>query len=161
MKIIKRFTALITAMAMVMALMPMLTLTAGAAEFTGASSGEGTKNNPYEIATLAELEAFRDYINAGNTGEGEYFKLTANIIMTPNYGKDINGTEVSWTPIGSFNSTTDNRPFAGTFDGGGHTITGLYIDKPDVNYQGLFGYIGKGGTVKNLGLAGGSVTGSI
>ena len=39
----------------------------------------------------------------------------------------------SWTPIG-----TENVPFTGTFDGNGHSITGLYINASDSNYQGLF-----------------------
>ena len=153
MKIIKRFTALITAMAMVMALMPMLTLTAGAAEFTGASGGEGTENNPYEISTLTELEALRDYINAGNTGEGEFFKLTADIDMSEKYGADIDGEEVSWTPIGN------GKLFNGTFDGDGHKIAGLYSNAPESGDQGLFGYIGPKGKIQNLGVVDGSVTG--
>ena len=50
-----------------------------------------------------------------------------------------------WTPIG-----TDNKnPYTGTFDGNGHTISGLNVTGND-NYAGLFGYIGKDGTVKNV-----------
>ncbi len=49
------------------------------------------------------------------------------------------------------------KPFSGTFEGGGHKITGLYIDTTE-NYQGLFGYVEWDGTVKNLGV-GGTVTG--
>ncbi len=56
------------------------------------------------------------------------------------------------------------KPFSGTFEGGGHKITGLYIDTTE-NYQGLFGYVEWDGTVKNLGVGGtvtgGSYTGSV
>ena len=63
-----------------------------------------------------------------------------------------------WTPIG-----TDTDPFTGTFDGGGYTIRGLYIDG-NTNNVGLFGCIGKNslatGTVKNVTLADSYVSGA-
>lgn len=70
--------------------------------------------------------------------------------------KDINlsvvcGDEIgNWTPIGrSAVKTSDSRPFSGTFDGQGHTIRGLYINKAEGG-QGLFGYVKSGGVVQNL-----------
>ena len=111
-------------------------------------SGEGTAESPYLIPDLATLEIFRNYINAYN-GAGEYFKLTADIDMSENYGADIGGSEVSWTPIGN-----GIVPFTGNFDGGGHTISGLYINAPSSDKQGLFGVVGEGGTVQNLGVDG-------
>jgi len=56
-----------------------------------------------------------------------------------------------WTPIGSYNPS---KPFTGTFDGAGHVISGLSINDPSAIYQGLFGYLGSTGTVKNLGVIG-------
>ena len=53
-----------------------------------------------------------------------------------------------WTPIG-----TESQPYTGTFDGNGKTITGLTVTTSD-QYAGLFGYIGSGGTVKNVVLEG-------
>ena len=49
-----------------------------------------------------------------------------------------------WTPIG-----TESQPYTGTFDGGGHTISGLTVTGSD-QWAGLFGYIDKDGTVKNV-----------
>ena len=49
-----------------------------------------------------------------------------------------------WTPIG-----TSGNKYTGTFEGGGHTITGLAVTTSD-QYAGLFGYIGEGGTVKDV-----------
>ena len=52
----------------------------------------------------------------------------------------------------------DNK-FTGTFDGLGHTISDLTIDRPQTEYVGLFGVVGTGGTLRHLGLVGGSVSG--
>ena len=67
---------------------------------------------------------------------------------------DINLTEQSWTPIGSYPS----NGYAGTFDGGGHTISGLHVSSTG-NYIGLFSYVDSG-TVKNLNLEITSVSGN-
>jgi TonB family protein len=54
----------------------------------------------------------------------------------------------NWTPIGDYATNTANV-FSGTFNGGGHVISNLKINRPGVSYQGFFGYI-DGGNVKNL-----------
>lgn len=79
-----------------------------------------------------------------------------NDMAYPLYGKyrlvadiDLGGETNPWEPIGN-----GFRLFSGEFDGAGHTITGLYIDKPKNNYCGLFGIIEKGGVVKNLSVSG-------
>ena len=97
------------------------------------------------ISTAAELEAFRDSVNSGKDYSGVTVKLTADI--------ELGGAwDEQWTPIGaySYSSGTDNTPFAGIFDGGGHTITGVYIltDQLPMKFCGLFGY--NSGTVQNL-----------
>lgn len=63
------------------------------------------------------------------------------------------GEPTLWTPIGTYVSRKDSKPFSGTFDGNGHAITGLYINNA-AQYQGLFGNISTGGVVKNLAVAG-------
>ena len=139
----RKWLSLLLCFALILSLMPTAALAAGNV-FSG---GNGTEASPYEISDLATLEAFREYVNAGS-GAGEYFKLTADIDMSEKYGADIGGSEISWTPIGN-----GIVPFTGNFDGGGHKISGLYINSTS-DYQGLFGYVGEGGTVQNLGVDG-------
>ena len=64
---------------------------------------------------------------------------------------DIDLTGKDWTPIGTSN------PYSGTFDGGGHTITGLTFTTND-EHAGLFGWLGKAGTVKNVVMEGVQIT---
>ncbi len=71
----------------------------------------------------------------------EEWKLGINITLTA----DIDLKGIDWTPIGK----DDNKAYTGTFDGGGHTITGLAVTGSD-QYAGLFGRIGSGGTVKDV-----------
>ena len=75
--------------------------------------------------------------------------LTLNCTLTA----DINLKDITWTPIG----TSISNAYKGTFDGGGHTITGLTVTGSD-QYAGLFGRIGSGGTVKNVVLEGVQIT---
>lgn len=79
----------------------------------------------------------------------EEWKLGINITLTA----DIDLKGIDWTPIGK----DDNKAYTGTFDGNGKTITGLTVTGSD-QYAGLFGYIGSGGTVKNVVLEGVQIT---
>ena len=65
-----------------------------------------------------------------------------------------------WAPLGYYNSSTDNASYTATFDGRGYTISNLYINRPSTSYVGLFGFLGTGGNVRNLGIEGGSLTGA-
>ncbi len=71
----------------------------------------------------------------------EEWKSDINITLTA----DINLSGIDWTPIG----IDYNHQYTGTFNGGGHTITGLTVTTSD-QYAGLFGYIGSGGKVKDV-----------
>ncbi len=71
----------------------------------------------------------------------EEWKSDINITLTA----DIDLSVIDWTPIG----IDYNHRYTGTFNGGGHTITGLTVTGSD-QYAGLFGYIDDGGTVKNV-----------
>jgi YVTN family beta-propeller protein len=81
-------------------------------------------------------------------------------------GSDVSLAELS-QPSGLWNTTAGFIPvgnsstnFTGTFDGLSHTITGLMINRPMPEYAGLFGAVGGTGIVRNIGLVGGSVSGS-
>ena len=118
------------------------TITGGT--FNTPITGSGTESDPYQISTAAQLKRFRDIVNGtgGQTqNRGAYAVLTANI--------DLNNEP--WTPIGNY--TEGNQIYyEGTFDGGGHTISGLNVTGEFV-YAGLFGTV-KDGTIKSLTVAG-------
>ena len=106
--------------------------------------GLGTAAYPYQISTADQLKLFRDIVNGagGQTqNRGACAVLTAVI--------DLNNEP--WTPIGNY--TEENKIYyEGTFDGGGHTISGLNVTG-DFRCASLFGAV-KGGTIKNLTVAG-------
>ena len=83
-----------------------------------------SSENPYLIATEEDLEALASIVNT-DARRGGYYKQTADITLTEEH-----------TAIG-----TNNKSFNGRYDGDNKTISGLYINKPDAYYQGLFGYI--------------------
>ena len=105
--------------------------------------GTTTEDNPYLIPDLETLKAFRNYVNAGNTCEGMYFKVTNNIDLADD------DEETQWIPIGN----KKEKRFHGSFNGDGYTISGLYINARSTDPQGLFGFI-SGATVKNLTVSG-------
>ena len=103
--------------------------------------GDGTKTNPYLISTVEDLTYFAFNVNSGDNYSGKYVTLMADI----NFGGNASNM---WSPIGWYDTSISKaNTFAGTFDGNGHTISGLYTNTTN-NYQGLFGY--NAGTVKNL-----------
>ena len=109
-----------------------------------------------EISDAAGLAAFRDSVNSGMTYAGLTVKLTADIDLS---------TQGNWNPIGTRyvlngdkvvdttkeEGKTFRKAFMGTFDGQGHTISGLFINTSDASYKGvkgadsayaaLFGYV--------------------
>ncbi len=87
----------------------------------GFSGGVGTKDNPYLISTVEDLNSLNELTNKSATS-GKYFRLTQDI-TEPFTG--IIGTEIV---------------FKGNFDGGGHCIT-VNIDRPTEEYVGLFGTV--------------------
>ena len=107
-------------------------------------TGNGTETDPYQIGTADGLKLFRDIVNGSNgqtQNRGACAVLTANIDLK----------NEPWTPIGNF--TEGNQIYyEGTFDGNGHTISGLNVTG-DFQYAGLFGVV-TGGTIKNLTVAG-------
>ena len=89
------------------------------------AGGDGSKTNPYEIATAEQLAKLARDVNNGNTFRGKYFKLTADI--------DLSGG--IWMPIGKYynDGNGNNRLFFGKFDGNGHVIKNMHIQWEDVD----------------------------
>ena len=98
--------------------------------------------NTYEVYNAEGLKNIAKLVN-------EEWKSDINITLT----SDINLSGIDWTPIG----IDYNHQYTGTFNGGGHTITGLTVTTSD-QYAGLFGCIGSGGTVKDVTLEGVQIT---
>lgn len=114
--------------------------------------GTGTKADPYLVSTAADFKAMAEKCNAKHKGTGEYFKMTNDIdfggsadnpVQLPAIGKDGNA-QIANIAYG----------FDGSFDGDGHTISGIYHTESDNNakgkYNGLFGCIDKNGVVKDI-----------
>jgi formylglycine-generating enzyme required for sulfatase activity len=97
--------------------------------------GGGIEGDPYLIEDACDMQA----IGADSGYWNAHFKLTANINLSAYTGTQFN-------IIGNFT----NR-FTGSFDGNGHTISNFTYTS-GVNYTGLFGYVGTGGKIKDLGL---------
>ena len=119
----------------------------GAWAQTQPSKGDGKVGNPYIITTAEELAWFRDQVNGGNKKICAKIADNVEVIDLKNFCHAADASkkidEQSWVPIGN-----SNKPYQGTFDGNGKTITNLYINASQVN-MGLFGYT-YGGTIKNL-----------
>ena len=92
--------------------------------------------------TQGNIQAFNHY--AGTVGLDRHYQLREDIRLFVPQAHQSN-----WTPIG-----TPGAPFAGSFDGQGFRLSGLTLNAPDRNEQGLFGVIGEGAMIENLGLEG-------
>lgn len=116
--------------------------------------GNGTKNDPYIISNASELRKLAD--DGGH--KGDYFKMTADITINHNVLKSdgsLNGNGSNfeeWIPIVS----------SAYFDGGGHTISGIYINSGE-DYKGLFrnAYRVENLTLKDSYIKGGRYVGMI
>ncbi len=121
--------------------------------------GAGTSADPYQISSSDQLAKLAELVNNRDEDYNDfdiYYKLTSDIDLS-SYGKDYDSNQ-GWMPIGKGNE----YPFDANFDGDGHIITGLYIDRPDTDYIGLFGAVGhweNPTAVKNVGIVNAEVTG--
>ena len=98
-------------------------------------------NGSYTVTSADGLMNIAALVNGG--------KSDINITLD----KNIDLTGKDWTPIG----TSFKNSYTGTFDGGGHTITGLTVTTND-KYAGLFGYLNRAGMVKNVVMEGVLIT---
>jgi hypothetical protein len=128
----------------IVALIGLFLIEAPASGFTG--SGSGTQADPYQITNATQLQEMQDDLNAHYVLAGD---IDCSDTVNWNSGK-------GFVPI---------WPFAGTFDGQGHKITGLFINGPYIGYPfyayhyvGLFGIVSSG-TIKNVGLVNANILG--
>jgi len=104
------------------------------------SGGNGSADNPYQISSIANWQE----LMATSSDWDKHFILTADI--------DMQG--VAMTPVGN-----NSIRFSGIFDGNGKIISNVVINQPSSDYVGLFGYLGSGGQVKNMGMENADITG--
>lgn len=126
------------------------------------SEGDGSENAPYQIASMENLY----WITAPDhtVGSPERAQRWASCYIqvddidassTSNWNPGGSGGYEGWNPIGY-----DEAPFHGDYNGNGHTITGLYINRRSDYYQGMFGYIESNGKINSLGLINIDITAS-
>ncbi|QNK55980.1 S-layer homology domain-containing protein [Paenibacillus sp. PAMC21692] len=141
---LKQFLSCITIILLVTGIFPLQVFAASDAAMTG----DGSPANPYTVMTLEQLDAVRNNLSS-------HYKLGADIDASETAG--WNGGE-GFEPVGG-NGNASSR-FTGTFDGAGHVIQNLTVNRPMTEFVGLFGIVGSGGMIKDVGLVGGSITGN-
>ena len=131
MKIVKKITGIMISLMIMVAFIPAIT---HAADGSGLS-GAGTESSPYEVSSADDLDQMVSMVNSGEAAD-KYFVLTADITMTGD----------NTAPMGS-----QATPFAGSFDGQNHKITGFRqrLTADDGIYGGLFGYASNA-IIKNI-----------
>ncbi len=139
----KRFLSLLLCAVLIFTMLPGVALAEENGDFAG---GSGTEADPWKIGNWHHLNNVRNHLDA-------YFKLI-NDLNEQSVGYAVYNTDAGWEPIG-----TSGSRFTGTFDGDGHTISGLFINRPGENGIGLFGYTNNA-AIKNLGLVDFDVTGN-
>lgn len=144
----KRFLALLLVLTMVFSLMPAA-LAADTVDVAAlpeyAADADISTGTAYKISTEESLRAFAAAVKADD-GNGTYAHAGVTLYLAGDIA--LTGT---WTPVGS-TATYVGDFFAGTFDGCGHTISGLNVQGSKVN-QGLFAAINKA-TIRNLNVSG-------
>ncbi|MEM6343661.1 MAG: GLUG motif-containing protein [Bacteroidota bacterium] len=113
------------------------------------AAGTGVNGDPYLIESAEQLDLVRLFLSS------EFVLI--NDIDLGGYLSDPAG----WIPLGNL-----AEPFVGKFDGGGFTVSGLNIDRPDITELGLFGVLDGSGEIRNLqvqstGISGGQATAAL
>ncbi len=157
----KKSLSLLLTLVLLVSLLTGLGMQASAAELAAytadgtmaeLSSGAKTAAGVYSISDAEELRALSAWVNAGSTGEGFTFFLTADI--------DLGGEASPWIPIGQVDGNLGDldvkAAFFGVFDGQGHSVTGLWIGGDDYTtgsgrYNAANGLFGQNfGTIMNV-----------
>lgn len=103
--------------------------------------------NVFTIYTAGQLKSFANIVNSGKSFKKKTVKLAKNIDVSAICGEG----KASWQPIGA----DADYPFAGTFDGNGKTISGIYIDAQDMSKEANVGFFGNlsGAVIKDVTIA--------
>ena len=116
----------------------------------GFAGGSGTQNDPWQIATAEHLNNVRNYTGASNSDK--HFIQIANIDLDTAPWNQGEG----WIPI---------KVFYGSYNGANYSINGLYINRPGISHQGLFGSTYHASIdnifVENINIVGGEYTGGL
>jgi hypothetical protein len=126
---------------------------------TGFAGGDGTSDNPYQIATAEQLDRVRNFL--GSAYQDTYFRLTAPIDLS---------SYTNWVPIGDMVNPFCGHVYGTVYDAETETyvyqpISNLTINRPDEDYVGLFGYCASaeiwGVAIRNANVTGGFATGAL
>ena len=125
------------------------------------SAGTGAADDPYQVTAAQQLANIAYLVNeTEETFAGKCFILKNDIVLNSGVLAAVAGGTAGslqqWTPIGRRANPDDNaHSFCGSFNGDGHTVSGLYIDNSSkgvdfLRYTGLFGAVGIGGLLHNI-----------
>jgi hypothetical protein len=144
--------AVVLAMAVPLVLLLFSTTAPPVAASSWSGIGRGTPEDPFIITTVHQLQAMRYNLFAHYALGND---IDASITITWNHGAGFEPIGLlagpTWAPIGGF---------TGSFDGRGHRIFNLHINRPTMYFVGLFSGIRSGAVVKNVGLENASVIGN-
>ncbi|MBE6786166.1 MAG: hypothetical protein E7538_08060 [Ruminococcaceae bacterium] len=107
----------------------------------------------YEISNAGQLYWFAAQVDAGKKAISG--KLMDNITVNDGTMTAETTDARAWNPIGN-----NSNQYTGNFNGNGNTISGLYFNDSSVKYVGLFSWVGKGGTVQNVGVINSYISGN-
>ncbi|MCL2019997.1 MAG: hypothetical protein FWG70_09600 [Oscillospiraceae bacterium] len=101
--------------------------------------GDGSVQSPYQIKTPEDLANLSEKVKNGSSYAEKYFVLMNDIDMSEFLSEGGAGYNdgAGWFPIG----TTEHNAFSGVFDGVGYTVSGIWINRPELSTAGLFGLI--------------------
>ena len=150
-------TFIVIALALMMALLVSFAVLSSGASESDVSVWDGTsvstelktdESGAYLIQSAADLAYFAQSVNGGNNYSGKTVKLTVNVAWNTGSENFQEWTKTTaglnkWTSIGPW-----GKHFRGTFDGQGHSVSGLYC--VGTGNDGFFGSLGNGSVVKNL-----------
>ncbi len=136
--------------------------------FDGFASGDGSEKNPWKIANLDDLQgidcATQNYNYDYEVDDDQHFELINDIDASatsqwnPNYEYNEQTEQYEVEYYQGFEPIGNNESFSGRFHGNGHKITNLYINRPNDENVGLFGYVSDG-VLESIALENPEVTG--